>query len=600
MQAWRTANRGVLITASVSVAVLFLVPTSARAEAALVEGQTATGGTTHSFSQDQPTQADAINAAMNNCATTSFNCHVIRQFSNTCFALAYAQGGGYGYAFGSDLPEAHRAALGQCSAANPYSRCDVVRSFCDTVNQQQAEAQRRQYVQDWYACANDHDQSACERDLAIATSDGDRAQLTQWLDALQQAAAAASQQAVTKDFDSDLNECGSFSIAACDRGLASPLASAADIDNMKGWRASAVAYTENRTACKAGDVSACDAALASPAITDTGRQLIAAWRNNSPPSSSPLPKSRAALDPVTFVVGVLVFLGLTLVASFAAVSGSRREAVGDSAGASAAPTLHTEGRHSGVVVAATEPPPIPLFEEAAEKAVEPSRALVTAPEPSIIPPPIDTPAALRALKIASAYLAEFAERPDYADEQQAKTARTTLSLAARQLDLAHKADPNAVLELDDVRLSQAQLRSRVLLTEAESWYPYNSSKAIALAQKAKAADPDNVDAWYWSGWFNFQQRNQEAALRDFERTLELDPDNIQALKFLDRTQNMGGMEIAAFKVVNARDNTLFAVGKTIGILRVPFLIATAPFRFVFFVGKALYLLWIDPWHYLRR
>lgn len=264
-------------------------------------------------------------------------------------------------------------------------------------------------------------------------------------------------------------------------------------------------------------------------------------------------------------------------------------------------TYGPEPRQSSI-----QPPPLPVAAAIQENfpTPEPSRSLSIIPSEASIPEPerrsIDTPAAMQALRLAAAFLLEVLDETEYGDEQVAKTVRTTLALAAKQLDIAHHADPNAVLQADEAKYTQAQLRSRTLTIEARTWFPHNQTKAIAIADKAKAADALNVDAWFWSGWFNFQQRNREAAIRDFERTLELEPDNIEALKFLDRTKNMGGGEIAAFKVVNARDNTLFAVGKTLRILRIPFLIISAPFRFIFFIGKTFYLSWLDPWHWLRR
>ena len=180
-----------------------------------------------------------------------------------------------------------------------------------------------------------------------------------------------------------------------------------------------------------------------------------------------------------------------------------------------------------------------------------------------------------------------------------RQARTTLALAAKQLDLAYNADPNAKIEDGDLRVSQAEIRGNILLREAQSWYPHNQSKSIRIIERAKVADPNNAEIWSWSGWFNFQQRNRSAAIADFQRVLELDPDNIDALKFLDRTKNMGGAEVAVFKVANARDNTIIGVEKTFRVMRIPFLIITFPFRVIYFLGRAMYVAWTDPWRAAR-
>lgn len=212
---------------------------------------------------------------------------------------------------------------------------------------------------------------------------------------------------------------------------------------------------------------------------------------------------------------------------------------------------------------------------------------------------IDTPAALRALKLAASYLSAIPEDMSFAEEQDAKTARTTLALAAKQLDIAHRADPNAMLGDDDDKMTQGELRAMVLMRESQSWFPHNQSKAIRIIEQAKLACPEAEGLWFWSGWYNYEQRNRAAAIADFQRTLEPDPDHILALKYLDRAQNMGGAEIAMFKVTNARDNTIIGVQKTVSIVRIPFLIVTFPFRLIYWLGRSIYVAWNDPWRAAR-
>ena len=72
-------------------------------EAALVQGTNANGSVAHTYSYDQSTGDIAAAHAMQNCNRSAFNCYVARQFNSTCFAMAYSETGGYGYAFADDI-----------------------------------------------------------------------------------------------------------------------------------------------------------------------------------------------------------------------------------------------------------------------------------------------------------------------------------------------------------------------------------------------------------------------------------------------------------------------------------------------------------------
>ena len=615
MQAWRT-TRGALCAAGAGIAVLVVASPQARAEAALVEGQTAAGGTTHSFAQNEQTQADAINAAMRNCATTSFNCRVLQQFNSTCFALAYAQGGGYGYAFGSDLPEAHRAALGQCIAANPYSRCDIVKSFCDTVNQQQAEAQRQQYLKDWYACANDNDQSACDRDLAMATSDSDRANLAQWRERIQRAVAESGQKAVASTFESDLNECGRFSILACDRGLSSPLASSADIDNMKGWRAVAVAYTENRAACRAGDAGACDAALASPAIDITGRQLITMWKNKLPLTSRLATTIITVPDSIKFGSIVLAFLAFTLILSYAALPRRRREGSSgiSNADATAAATAISHPRledlphlesPSPSQAAATASPDDVAWSRMSSSSANPN---IETPSSSLLVPIAiirDTPGALVAMQVALAFIDEVktAKIPDPDEKEGRKEHLNTLALASDQLRRAETLDPDAVLEGlsdDDIpyRYTLSELKAAALFQEGLTHRYFDTSRAVPALIAASRLHPTNAAIFYMLGVVQAANRNKAEAVAALQRALELAPNDIQIRKELIRAEAMTGAEIATYKVTRAGERvydagvaTANAGIKTWNVFAITYNIVTLPIRIPLkIVQKALSVL----------
>jgi tetratricopeptide (TPR) repeat protein len=145
-----------------------------------------------------------------------------------------------------------------------------------------------------------------------------------------------------------------------------------------------------------------------------------------------------------------------------------------------------------------------------------------------------------------------------------KSAQTTLSLASAKLAAAHETDPNAILELEGRIMDQSALRAVVLIDEALTWQGLSKiTKAIGVAEEATRADPNHAFAWYLLGKLHYGQRNKADAISALEKSLLLNPDDIEAMKLLDRAHNLGDAEIIAYKAANARDQTLSAVAKTV-------------------------------------
>lgn len=452
--------------------------------------------------------------------------------------------------------------------------------------------------------------------------------------------AAAEREA--RDYASAVSGCRGFDLADCNRALASPRLTSSDEADLRTWRATADAFGNDKQACKAGSAEACTRAIASPAVEDpeplkalrakaslyyralgyyeTSRNITLAYADtywnytrrlglDSWVAVRDLPTS-------THIAGGVALLSTTIAGAAlytrrpAKPREKRQKTTRRGIIHRARRKLYrlvVERKAARRKLFAQQPPSLSHHLNASA-VTSPTTATPEQRPPQLPVPvataersePIDTPAAHRAIRLAIAYLDELnAGAQNFGDEQEAKTTRTTLSLVAKQLDIAHQADPNAVLEADDVRMTQPEMRCETLVLEAKSWFPHNQSKAIDIIQRAKAHDPNSVKAWFWSGWFNYEQRNRDAAVTDLERALSLDPDHIEAMKLLDRAQNLGAAEIAVFKVANARDNTIIGVQKTVSILRIPFLIVSFPFRAIYWLGRAIYVSWTDPWRAAR-
>ena len=79
----------------------------------------------------------------------------------------------------------------------------------------------------------------------------------------------------------------------------------------------------------------------------------------------------------------------------------------------------------------------------------------------------------------------------------------------------------------------------------------NLSKATAIAERATIADPAFAGAFHVFGVLHYENRNKDAAVAALTKACELDPDNIEIFKILDRAQSMGAAEIATFKATRA-------------------------------------------------
>lgn len=475
----------------------------------------------------------------------------------------------------------------------------------------EAEAQRRENER---AAALEREQRTREAAEADARRREYERKLTEERERAEQARAreaVAQKAAERRTYDNDLAACKSFNTYSCDRAGLSPLATDQERASVAAWRQTAATYVAVRENCKNGMLAACEVALASPALTAAERPQIEEWRV----AASPLLRFRAAVSrfgnstlattqaaaisfrdlPVSTHIMTVIAAALAMTLGFVAV----RQRPRASPEAKVEPAL-------APAASATDPEPAAAVKPATVTSPTTSAAVrnlpvaVAAPEPEPASSlPRDTPAALRALKLAASYLSDVPEDSSFAEEDDAKSARTTLALAAKQLDIAYRADPSAALGDDEDRMAQHELRAMVLQRESQSWFPHNQAKAIRIIGQAKATCPEAAGLWFWSGWYNFQQRNRPEAIDDFQRALELDPDHIEALKYLDRAQNMGGGEIALFRVANARDRTLIGAEKTFKVLRIPFLIVTLPLRVVYFFGRLIFVAWRDPWRAAR-
>jgi cytochrome c-type biogenesis protein CcmH/NrfG len=163
---------------------------------------------------------------------------------------------------------------------------------------------------------------------------------------------------------------------------------------------------------------------------------------------------------------------------------------------------------------------------------------------------MDTISAQRAMRVAKSYIDET-DDINLTDKVVVRNARTTLSLASKQLTQAYAADPQATVDIDGVPADIPYLKARTLLREARTWEAFNLTRAIELAVQATQADPTNAYAFHVVGIYQLNAHNPKQAIYALEQAAQLEPENPEILKDLDRAKNMSGLSVAAYKAADA-------------------------------------------------
>ena len=82
--------------------------------------------------------------------------------------------------------------------------------------------------------------------------------------------------------------------------------------------------------------------------------------------------------------------------------------------------------------------------------------------------------------------------------------------------------------------------------------------------------------------YHWDRREKNQALASIDRVLELDPDNIEALKLRDRIQSMTTAEIAAYKTTDIATATYNVGVRTFNITRLIIAIVLLPLHIALF------------------
>lgn len=403
--------------------------------------------------------------------------------------------------------------------------------------------------------------------------------------------------------------CFASDISACDQALSYPYISAQDRQNIFNQRAQSL--TLQQAAAERARREQIEAEmLARQRQLEAGMQARQRQLEVAREQESARERARAALANQDRASPVQAVQATTRKTTLGAVllewppttlSGSFLSALAVAATCLLIYTAYSR-RRTAPPAARSSPPPLPPSPEPARQ--EPSWAgAENPPARPAFAGPRDTAGALAALELASAYIEEVrhAERPRFDDTQGRKFHLNTLALAAKQLDLAQRLDPDAVLDLESdgvvLRYSVNELKAEALLLEGLTHQVYDIKRAIPALTAATELNPQNAHAFYVLGLTHAANMSRAKAIAAYERAVGLEPKNIAYRKELNRVQNMSSAEIAAYRATRAGekvfDGAVHTANTFIGmwnIFAITWNIVTFPLRLLFRIFRALRLM----------
>lgn len=197
----------------------------------------------------------------------------------------------------------------------------------------------------------------------------------------------------------------------------------------------------------------------------------------------------------------------------------------------------------------------------------PARAAASDPDPVT---------AAQALRLAQAYLEDVGPRiiRDMDEPTRLGDHRATLALAAKQLDVAARADAGTKLDLVDDdgetrHVPQTYLRATALTHEARTWILEKPSKAIELLVQATEIDPEHLAAYAIVGELYLDRRDKARAVAALSHAHAIAPDDMAIVMALDRARNLTGAERVAYTATQTAAgaaSAAIAVGRAVQLM----------------------------------
>lgn len=157
--------------------------------------------------------------------------------------------------------------------------------------------------------------------------------------------------------------------------------------------------------------------------------------------------------------------------------------------------------------------------------------------------------AIQSLKLADSYLNEVMESLEHIEgnESLGRDMLNTIGLSVKQLDKAEQLDPSAHIDGLDINYLRANAFGIRGAIESDAL----GKRSVAISSLKKSIDLcDDIDiSHYTIGAIYANTGNKEEAIKHLRRAVELNPDNMEYRKLLDRLGNVSGvgMKVGAFR-----------------------------------------------------
>jgi tetratricopeptide (TPR) repeat protein len=148
-----------------------------------------------------------------------------------------------------------------------------------------------------------------------------------------------------------------------------------------------------------------------------------------------------------------------------------------------------------------------------------------------------------------------ADTPGPEDHKVRRYHLDLLARASRELEVAQKLDPDAVLEGQHEegiarRYSINELKAEALLLEGITLHAYDIKRAIAPLRESTALNANRPYGFYVLGLTYVANMNRARAVAALQRAVALDPENLLYRSGLDRARSLSTREVAAHKAAS--------------------------------------------------
>lgn len=499
---------------------LFSLSQQARADGVVIIGQMPQGAYALFWHYNRTDLNSVRNDLFDACNRKAFNCQEIAHIVKSCFAFAGAMNGAYAY--GGNHPTeiaAQNDVLRRCRESGG-AYCQIRVSFCET----EAPRLREQYEADWRECFGG-DISSCHRALAyyaINARDRNSLQLqletiiAQEKDRQEQQRRLEGQQRRQEELERQRRieeeqrlEAGRQRRANEEEGERRRK----EVESKRAEEAAAAREAQQRYERRTRGVLTAALPLAALPFVSFFISLLRAglpvWR-----------QSQIIVTQLGDQIAQWQRFAVRFIHAFRTAYHSRGDANTESA---PSPVLPLPAPGSATTTARS---PVPIATQ----------------QPPTLVSPDKTRAAERAMKLARAYIAE--EKDASAALTDPLVARALLeasTLAARQLAIAEKNDPRALLTTtvddEEIQFTLHQLKAQALHLEGMARYIDNPKKSLRIIRRAIDLDP-SYSMYHFTYGLLGTEHDYRGAIRALQCAVDLQPENIEYEKALFRAHNI--------------------------------------------------------------